>query len=95
MTANFSVRSTTAFEKSVQKLLKQHPDLKSRLPRVLEILSSDPYNQAFDQPIRKLTAVKQGEGQYRIRLGRWRFRYDIYGNDVVLQYCGLRREDTY
>jgi hypothetical protein len=33
--------------------------------------------------------------QYRLRLGRWRFRYDILGNEVVLHYAGLRREDTY
>jgi mRNA-degrading endonuclease RelE of RelBE toxin-antitoxin system len=34
-------------------------------------------------------------GQYRLRLGRFRFRYDIEGRMVVLYYCGLRREDTY
>jgi len=28
-------------------------------------------------------------------MGRWRFRYDIIGQVVVLHYCGLRREDTY
>ena len=36
-----------------------------------------------------------GEGQYRLRLGRFRFRYDIAGREVRLLYCGLRREDTY
>ena len=37
----------------------------------------------------------RGDGQYRLRLGRWRFRYDITGQEVVLHYCSLRREDTY
>ena len=59
------------------------------------ILSVDPYNRSRDHPIRKLESVRHGEGQYRLRLGRWRFRYDIYGREVVLHYCGLRREDTY
>jgi hypothetical protein len=36
-----------------------------------------------------------GEGQYRLSLGRWRFRYDIERHVVLLGYCGLRREDTY
>src|SRR5438034_1358592 len=44
--------------------------------------------------IRKLEGVP-GEGQYRLSLGRWRFRYDISGQRVELYYCGLRREDTY
>ena len=33
--------------------------------------------------------------QWRLPLGRWRFRYGIYGREVVLHYCGLRREETY
>ena len=44
---------------------------------------------------KKLTGVRRDDGQYRLRLGRWRFRYDITGQEVVLHYCGLRREDTY
>jgi len=44
---------------------------------------------------RKLEGVKPGEGQYRLRPGRWRFRYDIFGQDIVLHCCGLRREETY
>jgi mRNA-degrading endonuclease RelE of RelBE toxin-antitoxin system len=39
--------------------------------------------------------VAADEGQYRLRSGRFRFRYDIEGREVVLHYCGLRREDTY
>jgi hypothetical protein len=38
---------------------------------------------------------RPGQGQYRLRLGRFRFRYDIAGHEVALLYCGLRREDTY
>jgi mRNA-degrading endonuclease RelE of RelBE toxin-antitoxin system len=45
--------------------------------------------------IKKLTNVPAGEGQYRLRSGRFRFRYDVAGREVVLLYCGLRREDTY
>ena len=74
----------------------------SRKPRVAElyakalgILRKDPYNKSRRYPIKKLRDVKQDDGQYRIRLQRFRIRYDIYGTEVLLQYCGLRREDTY
>jgi hypothetical protein len=35
------------------------------------------------------------QGQYRLRLARFRFRYDIAGRVVTLVACNLRREDTY
>ena len=63
--------------------------------RAVEILHNDPQNRTRSYPIKKLEGVGHGEGQYRLALGRFRFRYDIDGQDVVLQYCGLRREDTY
>jgi mRNA-degrading endonuclease RelE of RelBE toxin-antitoxin system len=55
----------------------------------------DPYNKNRKYPIKKLQGVPAGEGQYRLRSGRFRFRYDIADREVVLLYCGLRREDTY
>jgi mRNA-degrading endonuclease RelE of RelBE toxin-antitoxin system len=59
------------------------------------ILESDPYNTARKHAIKKLTGVAAGEGQYRLRVGRFRFRYEVSGKEVWLVYCGLRREDTY
>jgi len=94
MTPSFTIRATPRFERMAQKLLKHHPPLRAVLDRVREILSSDPYNRSLSYPIKKLVG-EQGEGQYRLRLGRWRFRYDVQGSEVVLQYCGLRREETY
>jgi hypothetical protein len=61
----------------------------------IEILGEDPTNRSRAYDIRKLTNVPRGDGQWRLAIGRFRFRYDIYDQDVVLQYCGLRREDTY
>ena len=95
MTPPFVIRGTPRFERMTQKLLKHHPELRALLSRVREILSCDPYNRTFAHPIKKLAGAAEGEGQYRLRLGRWRFRYDVRGGEVVLQYCGLRREETY
>ncbi len=43
----------------------------------LEVLAADPFNRTRQQNIKKLEGVLAGEGQYRLSLGRWRFRYDI------------------
>lgn len=37
------------------------------------------------------TDQSDGKGQYRLRSGRFRFRYDVAEREVVLLYCGLRR----
>ena len=39
--------------------------------------------------------LRPNHATLRLRSGRWRFRYDILGQEIVLHYCGLRREDTY
>ncbi len=63
--------------------------------RALVCLQTDPYNRTRVHNIKKLTGVEKDGGQFRLRIGRWRFRYDIQENIVYLKVCGLRREDTY
>jgi mRNA-degrading endonuclease RelE of RelBE toxin-antitoxin system len=91
----FSVRVTPRCERLIKKLNKQHPDFITHYERALRILSSDPYNRARAHPIKKLEGVPAGEGAWRLRLGRWRIRYDIWERQVELSYFGLRREKTY
>ena len=95
MSAPFSVRTTPRFDRLLKKLAPHHPDLPKHFAEAMAILQEDPHNRTRAHPVRKLGGVAQGEGQYRMRLGRWRFRYDIWGQEVVLNYCGLRREKTY
>jgi len=95
MTPPFAVRTTPHYERLAGKLLKGHSELGPLHERVREILATDPHNLSRRHPIKKLQGVPPGAGQYRLRLGRFRFRYDISGRDVILHYCGLRREDTY
>jgi len=95
MTPSFSLTSTPHFERLFRRLLVGHPELRDIRDRVGEILSTDPYNRTRRHHITKLEGVSSGEGQWRLSLGRFRFRYDIYSRDVVLQRCSLRREDTY
>lgn len=90
----FIVHTTTHYERLSNKLLK-HRDFEGIELGAKEILSVDPYNRTRRLHIKKLEGVPSGQGQYRLALGRWRFRYDISGQRVELHYCGLRREDTY
>jgi mRNA-degrading endonuclease RelE of RelBE toxin-antitoxin system len=91
----FSVVTTAHFDRLLKKLAPKHPDLVERFEETISILSADPQNKTGRYPIKKLRNVAAGEGQYRLRSGRFRFRYDVVDREVVLMYCGLRREDTY
>ncbi|MBI4225329.1 MAG: hypothetical protein HY617_03275 [Candidatus Sungbacteria bacterium] len=95
MTPLFAVSTTARFDRLLHALYRQHADVGNYYAEALKILAVDPYNQTRQYHIKKLEGVKAGDGQYRLSLGRWRFRYDIFDREVVLQYCGLRREDTY
>ena len=91
----FSVHPTSRYKRFSTKLQKGHRHFEAIEKSAVTVLSLDPYNRSRSHYIKKLEGVPSGEGQYRLSLGRWRFRYDILGQVVLLSYCGLRREDTY
>jgi hypothetical protein len=95
MTPPFTVRTAARYDRLAKALQRGHPEFHTYHDSALRILATDPYNRTRRCHIKKLEAVPPGEGQYRLSLGRWRFRYDISGDLVELHYCGLRREDTY
>jgi mRNA-degrading endonuclease RelE of RelBE toxin-antitoxin system len=95
MTPSFAVRTTSRFDRLLTSLARRHREVTERYAEALDILHTDPYNRSRRHHIKKLEGNPQGEGQYRLSLGRCRFRYDIHGREVVLHYCSLRREDTY
>ena len=76
-------------------LLKKHAELQEHFAVIIAALQQDPHNRTRRYQIKKLEGVAPGEGQYRIRDGRFWFRYDIEGATVFLKFCSLRREDTY
>ena len=93
--ARFLVQTTSAFSRAARKLSRAHPDFARHYATAISVVQQDPYNNTRRHPIKKLEGVAPGDGQYRIRLARFRFRYDIRGDVVDLKACGLRREDTY
>jgi mRNA-degrading endonuclease RelE of RelBE toxin-antitoxin system len=94
-TPAYSVLTTAHFDRLLKKLASKHPDLVERFEEAIAILSLDSHYKSGRYAIKKLREVSAGAGQYRLRSGRFRFRYDIEEREVVLLYCGLRREDTY
>ncbi len=95
MTAGFSLTATSHFRRLARRLIKRHPEFVDVYKKAVEILREDPLNQTRKFSIKKLHEIRQDEGQFRLRLGRFRLRYDVYEDEVLLRYCGLRREDTY
>lgn len=93
--SQFDVQATTHFERALTKLARAHPQIRDEYETILTILGADPYNRTRRHPIKKLEGVRAGDGQYRIRMRRFRFIYDIGGQTVFLKACALRREDTY
>jgi mRNA-degrading endonuclease RelE of RelBE toxin-antitoxin system len=91
----FEVRVTARFERELKQLSARHPGLPKLYAAILPILQDDPYNLTRSHAVKKLAGVAAGDGQYRIRSGRFRFRYDISEQVVYLKACSLRREDTY
>ncbi len=95
MAAPFRVRTTPRFDRLAKALLRRNREFTARYREAVATLADDPYNRKRGRQIKKLVAVKPGEGQWRLRLGRWRFRYDIENSEVVLHACALRDESTY
>jgi hypothetical protein len=95
MTPAFAVHPTSHYQRLSTKLQKGHRDFGATERSAVAVRSADPYNRSRKHKIKKLEGVATGEGQYRLAVGRWRFRYDILGQVILLSYCGLRREDTY
>jgi len=95
MAGRFSVRTTPRFDRQAKALRRDNKEFAARYREAIAILADDPYNLGRAHQIKKLVAFKPGEGQWRLRLGRWRFRYDIERSEVVLYTCALRDERTY
>ncbi len=96
MRPRFSVRTVPQFDRLLRRLSDQHPELWYLYAVALRVLESDPLNLSRQHNIKKLKGVRPAAGgQYQLALRRFRFRYDVSAREVVLYYCGIRREETY
>lgn len=94
MAGKFNVFSTPSFDRELKKIFKKDKKIADILETVVEVLSIDSFNQSRAHDIKKLIDIKQGEGQWRIRSGNYRFRYDIIRSKVIL-HTVRNRSDAY
>ena len=92
MPQSFFIHTSSRFLRDARKRLRQNPELVEALEGLRAILGEDPYNRTRQYHITKLKDIKPGSGQWRIRHGDYRLRYDIFGQEVVLYSFRHRRE---
>lgn len=59
---------------------------------MLVVLRADPHNVSRQHHIQELIGVEQGDGQWRLRSGVYRLRYDIEPGKVILHSINNRRD---
>jgi mRNA-degrading endonuclease RelE of RelBE toxin-antitoxin system len=92
MTSAYRVLSTPPFERSVRRLTRKNRHVADAIGDMIAVLEVDPLNASRRHHIKKLTNIEEGEGQWRIRSGVYRLRYDVVGHDVVLYAVNHRKE---
>ena len=92
MNGSFRVVTTPSFEREFQKLIRGNKKLLDAFQELISVLTEDPYGRSGRHPIKKLTGLRQGQGQWRIRWHEYRLRYDIFEREVVLHSFRHRKE---
>jgi len=92
MPSAYRVLTTPSFEREIRKLTRKNTDVGKLLEHAIDILETDPQNVTRSHDIKQLKGVNPGEGQFRIRKGEWRLRYDVSGRDVILHSFRNRRD---
>jgi len=88
----FNVSYSSAFDRDAKKLRKKDKKIIEVIEMASKILQEDPFNAKQIKNIKKLVDVEKGCGQWRIRFGDYRIRYDIAGKDVVLHSIKNRKD---
>lgn len=86
MAKNYRLIPSKVFLKDLAKLPS---DIRPKVEKALLELEKDPHSTPN---IKKLTNV--GAGAYRLRIGDFRLRYDVAGNDIQLHII-RHRKDVY
>lgn len=90
----FNISYSTVFSRDAKKLHKKYRKIAEIIETASGILQNDPFNTKQSKNIKKLVDVEKGGGQWRIRFGDYRIRYDIIGKDVIL-HSVKNRKDIY
>lgn len=88
----FNVSYSSAFDRDAKKLRKKDKKITEIVDTASKILQDDPFNAKQIKNIKKLVDVEKGDGQWRIRFGDYRIRYDIIGKNVALHSIKNRKD---
>jgi len=94
MAKRFVVLATPSFEREFRKITRGNPALAKALGELAAVLAEDPHNRSGRHQIKKLAGLGPEGGQWRIRWGDYRLRYDVEGEKVVL-HSFLHRKEAY
>lgn len=89
MAKKYRVDASATFERTYRKLITKHPEVRALFSIALSELEENPTS---GHGIKKLIGVRPGYGEWRIRIGAYRIRYDIYGMVVELHTIGPRKD---
>jgi mRNA interferase RelE/StbE len=79
------------FSKDVVKFVKNsQPEFRKRYIESFEILSLDPNDNKLD-----IKPLKNKTGHYRLRIGKFRFLYEIMPNNLIFFYKADSRGQVY
>ena len=88
----YIVISSPLFDREIKKFQKQNSLVVSVYEKSLEVIKVDPFNISRVYQIKKLTDVPFGKGQWRIKIGQYRIRYDIDDQTVILRRIRDRKD---
>lgn len=89
---NFNVSYSSSFDGDAKKLRKKDKNIVEVIETASKMLQNDPFNVKQIKNIKKLVDVEKGCGQWRIRFGKYRIRYDIADKDVALHSIKNRKD---
>ena len=79
----FTVFMTPRSRRQYEKMIRRQPGIQLQVDQLLAVLEKDPYNLTKYFDIKKL--VDEQQGQWRIRSGNYRLRYDIDEEKIIIQ----------
>ncbi len=88
----FTVRQSSRFERDITRLTKKNRAVASIFERSLNVLEVDPFNLSRMYRVKKLTDITKGNGQWRLRIDKYRIRYDISNTEVILHSIKPRKD---
>jgi len=81
---------TPVARRQYQKLVRRNPVVQFQIEQMIATIREDPFNRTHQFDIRKLTDFPAG--QWRVRRGDYRIRYDVDKHHLIIHAVFDRKE---